>query len=72
MTPATLDILAAKDVEINTINQALKDNQRLLADVLNCYEKRWETQIEKKLCELVSKLTTMRGQKESASQNKEQ
>jgi hypothetical protein len=37
------------DVAKNTFKKALKDNQRLLAEVLDCYEKRWETQIEQKL-----------------------
>lgn len=48
-TPAAPEILAAMDVAKNTIKEALKDNQRLLAEVLNCYEKRWGTQIEQKL-----------------------
>ena len=48
-TPAALEILADMDVAKNTIKEALKGNERLLVEVLNCYEKRWETQIEQKL-----------------------
>uniref|UniRef100_A0A0A9CSM2 HAT C-terminal dimerisation domain-containing protein n=1 Tax=Arundo donax TaxID=35708 RepID=A0A0A9CSM2_ARUDO len=48
-TPAAPEIMAAMDVAKTTIKDSLKDKPRLLAEVLECYEKRWESQMEQKL-----------------------
>jgi hypothetical protein len=48
-TPAAPEIMAAMDVAKASIKESLKDNPRLCAEVLECYEKRWENQMEQKL-----------------------
>lgn len=48
-TPGAPEIMAAMDVAKTTIKESLKDKPRLLAEVLDYYEKRWENQMEQKL-----------------------
>ena len=48
-TPAAPEIMAAMDVAKNTIKESLKEKPSLLKEVLECYDKRWETQMEQKL-----------------------
>jgi hypothetical protein len=48
-TPAAPEIMAAMDVGKATIKESLKDKPRLQTDVLSCFEKRWENQMEQKL-----------------------
>jgi hypothetical protein len=45
-TPAAPEIMAAMDVAKATIKESLKTKSRLLAEVLECFEKRWENQME--------------------------
>jgi hypothetical protein len=48
-TPAAPEITAAMDVAKQTITESLKDKPNLLAEVMELYDKRWETQMEQKL-----------------------
>jgi hypothetical protein len=48
-TPAAPEIMAAMDVAKASIKESLKDKPRLCAEVLECFEKRWEHQMEQKL-----------------------
>jgi hypothetical protein len=48
-TPAASEIIVAMDVAKTTIKESLKAKPRLLAEVLECFEKRWENQMEQKL-----------------------
>jgi hypothetical protein len=48
-TPAASEIMAAMDVTKASIKESLKDKPRLCAEVLECFEKRWENQMEQKL-----------------------
>jgi hypothetical protein len=41
--------MAAMDVGKDTIKESLKEKPRLLAEVLECFEKRWENQMEQKV-----------------------
>lgn len=49
-TPAAPEIMAATDVAKSSIKDALKENSDLLKEVMVCYEKRWENQMEQQLC----------------------
>jgi hypothetical protein len=42
-TPAGPEIMAALDKEKATIKESLKEKPRLLAQVISCFEKRWES-----------------------------
>ena len=48
-TPAAPEIMAAMDVAKKTIKETLRDKSSLLNDVMECYDKRWENQMEQKL-----------------------
>jgi hypothetical protein len=48
-TPAALEIMAAMDVAKASIKESLKDKPRLCAEVLECFEKWWEHQMEQNL-----------------------
>jgi len=48
-TPAAPEIMAAMDVAKTTIKESLKEKPNLLKEVLECYDKRWESQMEQKL-----------------------
>ncbi|WVZ78409.1 hypothetical protein U9M48_026122, partial [Paspalum notatum var. saurae] len=48
-TPAAPEIMAAMDVAKSTIKESLKGKPQLLNQVLSCYDKRWDTQMEQKL-----------------------
>jgi hypothetical protein len=48
-TPAAPEIMAAMDVAKATIKESLKEKPRLLAEVLECFDKRWKNQMEQKL-----------------------
>jgi hypothetical protein len=48
-TPAAPEIMAAMDVAKATIKESLKDKPSLLVEVLECYDKRWESQMEQRL-----------------------
>jgi hypothetical protein len=48
-TPAAPEIMATMDVVKATIKESLKDKPRLQADVLSCFKRRWENQMEQKL-----------------------
>jgi hypothetical protein len=48
-TPAAPEIMAAMDVAKATIMESLKEKPRLLAEVLECFDKRWKNQMEQKL-----------------------
>jgi hypothetical protein len=45
-TPATLEIMAAMEKAKATIQESLKEKPRLLVEVISCFGKRWETQME--------------------------
>ena len=48
-TPAAPEIMAAMDIAKSSIKESLKDKPSLLNEVMGCYEKRWENQMEQKL-----------------------
>ena len=48
-TPAVPEIMTAMDVAKSSIKDALKENPDLLKEVMVCYEKRWENQMEQQL-----------------------
>jgi hypothetical protein len=48
-TPAAPEIMAAMDKAKATIKEALKNKGKLLAEVISCFDKRWESQMEQKL-----------------------
>jgi adenine-specific DNA methylase len=48
-TPAAPEIMAAMDVTKNNIKEALKAKPKLLTEVLACFEKIWEHQMEQKM-----------------------
>ena len=48
-TPAALEIMAATEKAKATIQGSLKEKPRLLVEVISCFEKRWDTQMEQKL-----------------------
>jgi hypothetical protein len=48
-TPAAPKIMAAMDVTKASIKESLTDMTRLCAEVIECFEKRWENQMEQKL-----------------------
>jgi hypothetical protein len=48
-TPVAPEIMAAMDVAKATIMEYLKEKPRLLAEVLECFDKRWKNQMEQKL-----------------------
>jgi hypothetical protein len=48
-TPAAPEIMAAMVVAKATIMESLKAKPKLLAEVLECFEKRWKNQMEQKL-----------------------
>jgi hypothetical protein len=48
-TPIALEIMAAMDHARRSINDALKDKLTLLKEILECYDKRWNNQMEQKL-----------------------
>jgi hypothetical protein len=48
-TPAAPEIMAAMDKAKSTIKESLKEKPRLLAQVISCFEKGWESQMEQKL-----------------------
>uniref|UniRef100_J3KZ32 DUF659 domain-containing protein n=1 Tax=Oryza brachyantha TaxID=4533 RepID=J3KZ32_ORYBR len=48
-TPAAPEIMAAMDHARCSISDALKDRPTLLKEVLECYDKRWDNQMEQKL-----------------------
>jgi hypothetical protein len=48
-TLAAPEIIVAMDVAKTTIKESLKAKPILLAEVLECFEKRWENQMEQKL-----------------------
>jgi hypothetical protein len=48
-TPVAPEIMAAMEKAKATIQESLKEKPRLLAEVISCFEKRWETQMEQKL-----------------------
>jgi hypothetical protein len=48
-TQAAPEIMAAIDVAKTIIKESLKAKPRLLTEVLECFEKRWENQMEQKL-----------------------
>jgi hypothetical protein len=45
-TPAAPEIMAAMDKAKATIKEALKNKGKLLAEVISCFDKRWESQME--------------------------
>jgi hypothetical protein len=47
-TPAAPKITVAMDVAKCTINDSLKVKAQLLKEVMDCYDKRWDTQVEQK------------------------
>lgn len=50
-TPPAPGIMAAMDVNKCTINDSSKDKPQLLKEIMDCYDKRWDTQMEQKLYE---------------------
>jgi hypothetical protein len=48
-TPAAPEIMAAMDKAKSTIKESLKEKPRLLAQVISCFEKGWESQMEQEL-----------------------
>jgi hypothetical protein len=48
-TPAAPEIMEAMDKAKAIIKESLKEKPRLLAQVISCFEKRWESQMEQKL-----------------------
>ncbi|CAO2173441.1 unnamed protein product, partial [Urochloa humidicola] len=48
-TPAAPEIMAAMDFAKSSIQDALQDNKGLLKSVMECYDNRWENQMEQKL-----------------------
>jgi len=48
-TPAVPEIMTAMDIAKSSIKDALKENPDLLKEVMVCYEKRWENQMEQQL-----------------------
>jgi hypothetical protein len=48
-TLAAPEIMAAMDKAKATIQESLKEKPRLLAEVISCFEKRWDTQMEQKI-----------------------
>jgi hypothetical protein len=48
-TPVAPEIMAAMDKAKATIKEALKNKRKLLAEVISCFDKRWESQMEQKL-----------------------
>jgi hypothetical protein len=48
-TLAAPEIMVAMDKAKATIKESLKDKPRLLVQVISCFEKRWESQMEQKL-----------------------
>jgi hypothetical protein len=48
-TLAAPEIMAAMDKAKATIHESLKEKPRLLAKVISCFEKRWDTQMEQQL-----------------------
>jgi hypothetical protein len=51
--PAAPEIMVATDVAKSSIKEALKENPNLLKEVMVCYEKRRENQMEQQLCGVV-------------------
>jgi hypothetical protein len=50
-TPAAPEIMVAMDVTKNTIKESLKAKPILLAEVLECFEKRWKIKWSKNYME---------------------
>jgi hypothetical protein len=48
-TPAAPEIMAAMDVAKSSIKDALKGKPSLLDEVMECYDTRWDNQMEQKL-----------------------
>jgi len=48
-TPAAPEIMAAMEVAKSTIKEDLRANNTLLKQVMDCYDRRWENQMEQKL-----------------------
>ncbi|XP_039840065.1 uncharacterized protein LOC120699998 [Panicum virgatum] len=48
-TPAAPEIMAAMEVANSTIKEDLRANNTLLKQVMDCYDRRWEKQMEQKL-----------------------
>jgi len=48
-TPAAPEIMAAMEVVKSTIKEDLRANNTLLKQVMDCYDRRWENQMEQKL-----------------------